>query len=111
MTCPCPKPSLHDRVLRAISIRNAEEYSDIIIAAARLLVSAHETDVGEGFECVDGDEADEYRLLIADIDNETCVAEDLEVSSLRSAIETARSMGRKALAEELEGLLAEMEKA
>lgn len=111
MTCTCPKPSLHDRVLRAISIRNAEEYSDIVTAAARLLVSAHETDEGEGFDRVDGDEADEYRLLVADIDNETCIPEDLEVSALLSAAESARSMGKENLAEDLEALKAEIEGA
>ena len=123
MTCTCPKPSLHDRVLRAISIRNAEEYSDIVTAAARLLVSAHESDVAEGVVSVDDDEADEYCLLVADIDNETCgrpsddaiallkndPMEKAEISALRSAIETVRSMGQENLAEDLENLLAQME--
>jgi hypothetical protein len=108
MTCTCPKPSLHDRILRAISIRNAEEYSDIVTAAARLLVSAHETDEGEGFERVDGDEADEYRLLVADIDNETCIPAE-SPDPIRSAIEVARHLGKENLAEDLEDLLAEME--
>lgn len=108
MTCTCPKPSLHDRVLRAISIRNAEQYSDIVTAAARLLVSAHESDVADDAVSVDPDEADEYHLLVADIDNETCVPDD-ELSALRSAIETARSMLKENLAEDLEELLAEME--
>lgn len=112
MNCTCHKPSLHDRVLRAISIRNAEEYSDIVTAAARLLVSAHESDVAEGIASVDDDEADEYRLLVADIDNETGYPVDdekAEVTALRSAIETARSMGQENLAEDLEKLLAQME--
>ena len=123
MTCTCPKPSLHDRVLRAISIRNAEEYSDLITASARLLVSAHEIDVAKGVVSVDDDEADEYRLLVADIDNETCgrpsddaiallqdePTDKAEISALRSAIETARSMGQESLAEDVEKLLVQME--
>jgi len=110
MTCTCPKPSLHDRVLRAISIRNAEEYPDIVTAAARLLVSAHESDVAEGVVSVDDDEADEYRLLVADIDNETCIPDGLpEIEALRSAVKTARSMGKENLAEDLENLVVEME--
>lgn len=108
MTCTCPKPSLHDRVLRAISIRNAEQYSDIVTAAARLLVSAHESDMADDAVSVDPDEADEYHRLVANIDNETCVPDD-ESSALKSAIETARSMGQENLAEDMEKLLAQME--
>ena len=112
MTCTCPKPSLHDRVLRAISIRNAEEYSDIVTAAARLLVDTHEMEENEGLlEAIHADE--EYCLLVADIDNETGYPidddEKAEVTALRSAIETARSMGQESLAEDLEKLLAQME--
>ena len=108
MTCTCPKPSLHDRVLRAISIRNAEEYSDLVTAAARLLVLAHGSNVAEGVISVDDDEADEYRLLIADIDNETCVPDD-EVAAVKSVIETARSMGEENLVEDLEKLLVQID--
>lgn len=112
MTCTCPKPSLHDRIIRAISLHNGEEYTDILIAAARLLVSAHETDTAEDFDRVGRDKADEYDLLVAEIDNETCCLVDdekSEVTALRSAIETARSMGQENLAEDLEKLLAQME--
>ena len=111
MTCTCPKPSLHDRVLRAISIRNAEEYSDIVTAAARLLVETHQMEANEGLlDKLHEDE--EYCLLVADIDNETGYPVDdekAEVTALRSAIETARSMGQENLAEDLEKLLAQME--
>lgn len=109
MTCTCPKPSLHDRVLRAISIRNGEECSDLVTAAARLLVDTHEMEENEGLlEKLHADE--EYCLLVADIDNETGYpVDEAEVAALRSAIETARSMGQENLAEDLERLLAEME--
>lgn len=112
MTCTCPKPSLHDRVLRAISIRNGEECSDIVTAAARLLVDPHEMEENEGLlEKLHADE--EYCLLVADIDNETGYPVDddekAEVTALRSTIETARSMGQEKLAEDLESLLAQME--
>lgn len=112
MTCTCPKPSLHDRVLQAISIRNGgEECSDIVMAAARLLVDTHEMEENEGLlEKLHADE--EYCLLVADIDNETGYPVDdekAEVTALRSAIETARSMGQENLAEDLEKLLAQME--
>lgn len=114
MNCTCHKPSLHDRVLRAISMHLAEEHDDIVTAAARLLVSARETDVAEGFERVDAEEVEEYELLVADIDNEICRIdttgdEKPEIACLRSAIVTARSMGKESTAEDLEGLLAMME--
>ncbi len=107
MTCTCPKPSLHDRVLRAISIRNGEEYSDLVTAAARLLVDTHEMEAGEGL-LDELHQNEEYCLMVADIDNETSVTGD-EISALRSAIDTARSMGQENLAEDLEKLLAQMD--
>lgn len=99
-------PSLHDRVLRAISILNAEEYSDLLTAAARLLVAVYSLDVVAGHEDPD------LALLVADIDNETCVGPDdelPEMPALRSAVKTARSMGKENLADDLEELIAEME--
>ncbi len=111
MTCTCPKPSLHDRVLRAISIRNGEEYSDLVTAAARLLVRLREQEAEAADDANQLDDPDEnYAILIADIDNETCcIVEKSEVTALRSAIETARSMGQESLAEDLEKLLVQME--
>lgn len=111
MTCPCPQPSLHDRVLRAINIRNGTKCTDLVSAAARLLVKLREQEVDEADhnEQLDAPPED-YALLIADIDNETCCSEEAtEIEALRSAVETARSMLKENLAEDLEALLAEME--
>ena len=70
--------------------------------------------MAEGFERVDAEEVEEYELLVADIDNEICRIdttgdEKPEIACLRSAIVTARSMGKESTAEDLEGLLAMME--
>lgn len=111
MTCTCPKPSLHDRVLRAISIRNGEEYSDLVTAAARLLVKLREEacEAADAADQLDSPDPD-YALLIADIDNETCgVPEMNELAALRSAAKSARSVGKENLAEDIEGFLAELE--
>lgn len=111
MTCPCSSPSLHDRVLRAINIRNKTTCTDLVTAAARLLVKLYEQEADEA----DHNEQlhnppEDYALLIADIDNETCCTEEAaEIEALRSAIETARSMLKENLAEDIEALLADME--
>lgn len=110
MTCPCPQPSLHDRVLRAINIRNGTKCTDLVTAAARLLVKLHEREADADHNARLHDPPEDYDLLIADIDNETCCSEEAaEIEALRAAIETARSMLRENLAEDLEELLAELE--
>lgn len=116
MTCPCPPPSLHDRVLRAINIRNGTKCTDLVTAAARLLVKLHEQEADDADHNDQlHDPPEDYDLLITDIDNETCGRagalneDEQEIADVRSAVESARSMGRESLAEDLEALAEDLE--